>query len=56
MSERIRTYVHDPETGAIMCPHCDLEMARCVDFPPRAAFDCGNGHWIAASDVYAGAA
>lgn len=48
--EQIFAYVSDPEAGgAIMCPHCDLEMA-CI--PGYEAFYCGDGHWIDARHVY----
>jgi hypothetical protein len=48
--EQIHSYVHDPENGAVMCPHCDLEMGWFGEDDSRLS--CGNGHWIAREDVH----
>lgn len=50
--EQIHAFVTD-SAGAIICPLCDLEMARA---PLHALFYCGSGnfgdgHWISADDV-----
>ncbi len=41
--EQIHSFVEDPQTGAIMCPHCDLEMGYALS---SDTLECGNGHWI----------
>ena len=51
MGERIYAFIEDPETGAIICPHDDLEMGY---HATSDVLTCDNGHWISYSDARRG--
>lgn len=47
----ITAYIVDPETGAIMCPLCETEMARCDTKHGFACDETVNGHFLSAKYV-----